>query len=119
MENVSCFLDFHLQPLTQEVKSYIKDTNDFLKKLCTLPNLPDDIILCTIDVVCLYPNNPHEEGLSALRKQLDLRQEKHVTTSTLVEYAEVVLKNNIFTFKEKTFKTKAWYLYQNLLTQWH
>ena len=28
-ENISSFLDFHLQPLAREVKSYIKDTNDF------------------------------------------------------------------------------------------
>ena len=105
-ENISYSLDFHLQPLAWEVKSYIKDTNDFLKKLRSLPNLPDDIILCTVDVVGLYPNIPHEEGLSALRKRLDLRQEKDVTTSTLVELAEVVLKNNIFTFKEKTLKQK-------------
>ena len=97
-ENISSFLDFHLQPLAREVKSYIKDTNDFLKKLRSLPNLPDDIILCTVDVVGLYPNIPHDEGLSALRKRLDLRQEKDVTTSTLVELAEVVLKNNVFTF---------------------
>ena len=43
---------------------------------------------------------------SKLRKQLDLRQEKDVTTSTLVELAEVVLKNNVFTFMEKTLKQK-------------
>ena len=49
----SSFLDFHLQPLARGVKSYIKDTNHILKKLCSLPNLPDDIILCTIDVVGL------------------------------------------------------------------
>ena len=95
-----------MQPLAQGVKSYIKDTNRFFKKFRSLPNLPDDIILCTVDVVGLYPNIPHEEGLSALRKQLDLSQEKDVTTSTLVELAEVVLKNNIFTFKEKTLKKK-------------
>ena len=77
-----------------------------MRKLRSLPNLPDDIILCTIDVVGLYPNIPHEEGLFALRKRLDLRQEKDVTTSTLVELAEVVLKNNIFTFKEKALKQK-------------
>ena len=105
-ENISSFLDFHLQPLARGVKSYIKDTNHFFKKLRSLPNLPDDIILCTVDVVGLYPNIPHEEGLSALHKRLDLRQEKDVTTSTLVELAEVVLKNNIFTFKEKTLKQK-------------
>ena len=65
------FLDFHLQPLARGVKSYIKDTNHFFKKLHSLPNLPDDIILCTADVLGLYPNIPHEEGLSALHKQLD------------------------------------------------
>ena len=35
-ENISAFLDFPLQPLAREVKSYIKDTNDFLKKLRSL-----------------------------------------------------------------------------------
>ena len=73
----------------------MKDTNDFLQKLRSWPNLPNDIISCTVDVVGLYPNI-----------QRDLRQEKDVTTSTLVELAEVVLKNNVFTFKEKSLKQK-------------
>ena len=34
-----------------KVKSYIKASNDFLWKIASLPSLPDDIILCTIDVV--------------------------------------------------------------------
>ena len=69
-ENISSFLDFHLKPLTQKVKSYIQDTNEFLKKIANLPPLPDDFILCSIDVVGLYPNIPHEEGLVAIRKAL-------------------------------------------------
>ena len=96
---ISSFIDFRLQLLTRKTKSYIKDSYDFLKKLCSLPNLPDDIILCTADVVGLCPNIPHDESLSALRKRLDLRYGKDVTISTLVELAEVVLKNNVFTFK--------------------
>ena len=32
-ENISTFLDFHLKPLSKQVKSFVKDTNDFLKKL--------------------------------------------------------------------------------------
>ena len=90
-----------MQPLAGKVKSYIKDTNDFLKKFRSLPNLPAYIVLSTVDAVGLYPNIPHEERPSALQKRLDLRQEKDVTTSALVELANVVLKNNIFTFKEK------------------
>ena len=61
-------LDFYLQPLAQAVKSYIKDTNYFLNKLLSLPKLPDNIILCTIDAVGRYSNILHEEGMSALRK---------------------------------------------------
>ena len=49
---------------------------------------------------------PHYGGLSALLKRLNLRQEKDVTTSILVEFVEVVLKDNIFTFKEKTLEQK-------------
>ena len=105
-ENISAFLDFHLQPLAQAVKSYIKDTKDFLNKLRSLPKLPSDIILCTVDVVGLYPNIPHEEGLSALRKRLDNRKEKYISTDTLCDLAEVVLKNNIFKFSKKIFKQK-------------
>ena len=47
------------------VKSYIKDANEFLQKVRSLPKLPNRIILCTMDVAGLYPNIPHEEGLSA------------------------------------------------------
>ena len=77
-ESISAFLDFHLQPLTQAIKSYIKDKNDFLNKLCSLPKLPDNIILCTVDYVGLYPNVPHNKGLPALRKRLDNRMEKYL-----------------------------------------
>ena len=52
-ENISAFLDLHLQPLAQAVKPYIKDTNNILNKLWSLPKLPDNIILCTVDVVGL------------------------------------------------------------------
>ena len=93
-----------MQPLACEVKSYTKDTNDFLKKLCSLTNLPNNITLCSVDVVGIYPNIPHDEGLSALQKRLELRREKKVSTSMLVELAEVVLKNNVFTFGKKTLK---------------
>ena len=70
-ENISSFLDHHLQPLAQAVKSYIKDTNELLKKLRSVPKFSGRIILCTKDVIGLYANIPHEEGLSALRKRLE------------------------------------------------
>ena len=53
----------------------------------------------------LYPNIAHDEGLFALQKRLELKREKKVSTSTLVELTEVVLKNNVFTFGKKSFET--------------
>ena len=61
-ENISAFVEHHLKPLAQKVKSYVKDTSDFLRKIANLPPLPEDLIFCTIDVVGLYPNIPHDEG---------------------------------------------------------
>ena len=69
-ENISSFLDFHLQPIAKNVESYIKDIYDFLKKLRSLTNVPGNS-LCTMDVDNLYPNIPHDEGLYALRKRLN------------------------------------------------
>ena len=51
-----------------------------------------------MDVVGLYASIPHEEGLFALRKQLD----KYASTDTIIDLAELVLKSDIFTFMKKT-----------------
>ena len=103
-ENISSFLDHHLQPLTQAVKLYIKYINEFLKKFRLLPKLPDGILLYMMDVVGLYLNIPHEEGFSALRKRLETRREKYVSTDTITDLAEVALKIDIFTFGKKALK---------------
>ena len=86
------------------MNSFIKDTNHFLRKIKSLGQFHERAILCTIDFVGLYPKIPHEEGLASLRKFLDARTEKKVTTETLLELAEIVLKSNIFLFNEKTLK---------------
>ena len=103
-ENISSFLDFHLKPLAKKVKSYIQDTNDSFKKIANLPPLSDDLILCTIDVVGLYPTIPHEERLIAIRKALDTKKDKTISTDSLVKLAECVLKNDIFEHDKSAFK---------------
>ena len=81
---------------------YIKDTNDFWISFVLYQNyIPDNILLYTVDVVGLYPNIPHEEGLSALRKRWDNRMEKFISSDTLSDLAEIILKNNIFKFVKK------------------
>ena len=66
-EKISEFLDHKLVP---EVESYVKDTNDFLRKLGEIGELPEGTILCTIDVVGLYLHIPHYEGIEAVKEAL-------------------------------------------------
>ena len=75
-----------------------------MRKVKELGQLPEGTILCTIDVVGIYPNIPHDEGLAFLKDVLDNRVEKQVTVDTLIELAELVLKNNVFEYSNKTCK---------------
>ena len=59
-EKVSEFLDNQLKEVMQNVWSYIKDSNDFIKKIKPLKNICDNAMLVTADVVGLYPSIPHE-----------------------------------------------------------
>ena len=59
-----------------------------------------------MDVAGLYPNIPHGEGLASLYKFLETKENKQLSSDTLAELAEIVLKNNIFEFDKKTFKQK-------------
>ena len=112
IQKISSFLGHHLKLIAQKVNSFLKDTNHFLRKIKSLGHLPEGAILYTIDVVGLYPNISHEEGLASLRRFLDARTEEKVINETLVELAEIVLKN-IFQFNQKTLKTVKRY------SNWH
>ena len=72
-------------------------------KIKELGQLPEGTIFRTIDVAGLYRSVRHDEGLAFLKDFLDNRVDKEVTTDTLIELAELVLKNNISEFSE-TYK---------------
>ena len=79
MENTSAFLEYHL---SQKIKSFINDTNNFLKKLNELRDFPDGFILCTIDEVVLYSNILHKEALERSRKALDESEDQTISTDS-------------------------------------
>ena len=60
-----------------------------------------------MDVFGLYLNIQHDERLSAPRKRFDERDEKDESTGTLVEFAELVLKNNNFNFNKKVLEKRG------------
>ena len=52
-------MDYQHKPVMQSGRSYIKDSEVFLKKIKNLGSLPENVIL-TADLVGLYPNIPHK-----------------------------------------------------------
>ena len=70
----------------------------------TLSPLTDDLILSRIDAVILYPNIPHKERLRAIRKALDTRRDKTISTDFLIELPECALKDNILENDNFVFK---------------
>ena len=95
-EKASEFLDYLLMEVMQN--SYIKDSNDFMKKIKHLKIIPDNAILVTTDVLGLYPSIPHEVGLRALKEELSKRREKKISSEDFVKITEFVLKKNYLEF---------------------
>ena len=54
----------------------------------------------------VYPNIPKKEGLLLLKKALDKWRNKTVSTESLIELAELVLRNNYFEFNDRFKKQK-------------
>ena len=60
-ENISEFLIYHSQPLPKNCS--VVTPTIFSTNFQNLSEIPEDALLCTVDVVRLYPNIPREEGL--------------------------------------------------------
>ena len=99
-ENISEFVDHCLQPLVSSIPSYIRDSQHFLEKIGHL-TVPEGAFLASLDVVSLYTNIPHEDGLRALHNSLIQRGRPNTSIpypEVIVELTSIVLKNNVFEF---------------------
>jgi len=101
-EKISQLVDnFLTPPTTIFIRSYVKDTTDFIKKLEAVGTLPPNCLLATLDVTSLYTNIPNKEGLDAAKRLLSrYRPEQNLKPSnqTIIELLEMVLSMNNFTF---------------------
>ena len=93
-ERVSQFIDNFLQPCVKNIRSYIKDTINFLFMLESIGNLPPNCLLITLDVASLYTNIPNQEGCTAALESLNyLRGYNSKPTNTyLIKLLEKALK---------------------------
>ena len=101
---LSNFINILLQPFSKRVKSYIKDTTDFLTKLpeSTDPNAT----LVTFDVESLYTNIPHTLGLDAIKYWLEKHPEdipSRINKNLILEGIKLILENNYFCFNNEFY----------------
>ena len=67
---------------------HIKDSGDFIRKLKNIDHIPQDATMVTAIIVGLYPSISHDSSLEALRKALDNRENKKISTDDLIKMAE-------------------------------
>ena len=106
---ISKFLGIILSPLVQELPSFIKYTPQFLQVIDDFEfpaNANHKPPLLTMDVSSLYASIPHDGALKARKHFLHKRSNKSISTSTLLQLIEHVLKMNTFHFNGRYFSQK-------------
>ena len=104
-EKISQFVDHFLNPCSIKVRSYTRDTNDFLNRISLTGTMTADTLLVTMDVTSLYTNIPNEEGLRASLISLERHRPGNVKPKnlTLIKLLEAVLKKNNFQFNGNNY----------------
>ena len=104
-ERISQFVDHFLNPISMKVRSYVRDTNDFLHKIHSVGKLLEGTILVTMDVTSLYTNIPNDEGLKASLLALQKHRTGDVKPRNLsiIKLLEMVLKKNNFQFNGNNY----------------
>ena len=76
--NISKYVDYHLQPRVKEIPSYVKDTQDFLKKIEKVKDIPQESLLVILYVKSLYANIPNNnKGINAVEESYEKIEKKN------------------------------------------
>ena len=111
---ISVLLERVIHQLLKFVPSHIENTAaavSSLKKTLSEQNPPDQkLILCTMDVVAMYPSIPIDDGTAAVIEKLNEHRDDIDTAGLTCEeirsLLQLVLNNNYFKFGGKVFRQK-------------
>jgi hypothetical protein len=106
-EGIATFVEFHIQDISTQHETYLQDTPDFLRSIAHInkgPRLNKNAILASFDVIGLFTNIVHKEGLHTLQEQLDERINPKVPSHYIIKLMDIILNNNIFSFNESLWK---------------
>ena len=101
-ERISSFVDEILKPYVPQIKSYVKDSAEFVKIIDKLEAFSGNCILVTMDVTSLYTNIPNADGLRAIANLL--RGKQHIIPNyDILKLLEMVLHKNNFEFNGENY----------------
>ena len=104
-ENISSYVNHFLQPYMKALPSFIKDTKPFLSETLNLPNFPEGAFLVTADVVSMYNNIPHMEGIiQHIRNNKGLLPENSPRSGIIQTFLDIILTNNHFQYDNIFFQ---------------
>ena len=119
---ISEFVDYYLQPDVKKLKSYVKDTTDFMKKIEAIDHVSDDSYLFSLDVRSLYTNIPHKEGIEAVKQKLK-KSKPSISIKVILTFLKLTLTlvfNGINYLQKKgcAMGTKCAPSYANIFMGW-
>ncbi|XP_063806789.1 uncharacterized protein LOC134990792, partial [Pseudophryne corroboree] len=93
------------KPVVQDQKVCLKDTTAFLLQLEKLSPLPENYLMCTIDVISLYTNIPHQRGIEAIRRCITGSHKYNgPDINFFIKLLELTLAQNYFIFDGRFFR---------------
>ena len=105
---ISELVDYYLQPEVKKLKSYVKDTTDFIKKIEAIDHVSDDSYLVSLDVRSLYTNIPHKEGIEAVKQKLK-KSKTSISIKVILTFLKLILTLNNFVFNDINYLQKKGY----------
>ena len=100
--NCASFVEFFLAPIARQLPSYVRDSMHIISVVKNF-SLPQDCFLFTLDVVSLYTNIPHDEGISACGRAFLRFPDPRRPDLTLLSMLRVILTSNDFVFDDNRF----------------
>ena len=102
-ERISEFVDHHIRKYVNELPSYIRDTQHFIKRLREIGPLPEGCLLVTWDVTSLYTNIPNSEGINASVEKVRNDPTAKLPSYRIGKLLELVLHQNYFEFNNQLY----------------
>ena len=105
-KNLAVLTAFELKKVV--LKYNVKDTDDFLQRIDQLNKSGKidnkSIVLCSFDIVSMFPSISKDLGLRLCRNHLNKRENVIFSTDCILEAIEITLDNNLSTFNDTIFR---------------